>query len=132
MAKLEITESEYQALVEKAAAVEKFQQKIKRGEKVLARKKFLYRDELPTVESLKEHGITPDESCVLDQDLLAYLIYYAETYETKEGDYEYIYNPDPKFHTAKEIRSFEETRKYIEKVIIKCVDIVEDVESRSD
>ena len=90
--------------------------------------RFALANEILTVEELKAHGIGPDPDSRMDFNILAYLVFYVEEYclSKRREEYEYIFAPDPKIFSKKEIIEFEETRKYIQRTIIKAVEIVEE------
>lgn len=116
-----IKESDYQQLVKTAIRVRNEQ----RNPDVTEISRFTYMNELPTIHELQQNNIIPDKSGDMDENILAYLIFYAETETLDEDgeDWEYIFIPDRKVFTAEEINEFEETRRYIERVIQKCVKI---------
>lgn len=133
-----IEASEYDKLI--AAAIKtkkKINPEDKTSEKknvVLDANRFVMVNNLPTIEELKAHKIGPEADSYMDYNILAYLVFYAEEYCVNKrcDEYEFIFKPDPKFFSPKEISDFEETRKYIQKTIIKSVEIIDDEQEEAD
>ena len=127
--KFHITEKDYNALVDRAAAVEARMKKVEAGEDIPIQKRFLYRDQLPTIEDLQKCNVGPYVDSNMSEDLLLYLIYLAEQIpvgkdEDGEDIYDYIYKPNPSKFSAQEMKNFTELRRYIEQTIQKSVEIV--------
>lgn len=101
---------------------------------ILDANRFAMVNDLPTIEELKAHKIGPEEDSYMDYNILAYLVFYAEEYcvNKRRDEYEFIFKPDPKFFSKKEIADFEETRKYIQRTIIKSVEIIDDDQEETD
>lgn len=129
MPKLRITEKEYECLIKTAAEIEARSGPSGSSNRVPDNKRFLYRDSLPTVNDLKKCNVGPEPENEVTKDILLYLVYLSEQVQAGtdiNGDpvYRYIYTPDARYMSEKEIREFKELRKYVEKTIIKNVEII--------
>ena len=128
MAKIKVTESEYNAMIQKAEKAAAEIEKSKNSDEVNSKKVFTHYAHVPTIKSLQANGIDPDSIGPLNKLILPYLVFYAEQHavgKDRYGDteYEYIFNPEKVGLKGAELSEFLKTRKFIEKVITKKVEI---------
>ena len=126
--KLRIPEKLYNEMIAKAVAQAEKQKPENRGNDEQQASMFAW-DSLPSIERLTEHGITPEMEGPLPAFILPYLVFYSEQApvgkdEDGEDEYDYIFTPDPIFYSEEEITEFLKTRKFIERILIKKVEIV--------
>ena len=120
-----VREKNYQKLIENAVAVRDAQ--MNNTDPKTGKNSFGLIDSIPTVEQMKQMNIGPHEGSYMDIYVLAYLVFYAEEYcvDEENDEWEYIYQPDPEYFEPEELEEFEESRKYMQRTIIKRVERVQ-------